>query len=171
MLKRMARHTTPREYRELLATAREKIPGVAITTDIIVGFPGETDQEFEESLSFAEEMDFAGGHVFKYSVRQGTAAARLPGGVHGRIAHTRSRLMREVLKKSATRYATHHVGQELSVLWETAFPQEGGRWRLHGLTDNYLQVNALADSDRCNKIDRVKIESLNNDELAAIIIS
>lgn len=170
VLRRMARHTTPGEYRELLSTAREMIPGVAITTDIIVGFPGETDQEFEESLSFVEEMDFAGGHVFKYSVRQGTAAARLTGEVHGKIAQARSRLMREVLKKSATRYTTRHVGQELSVLWETAFQQEGGRWKLHGLTDNYLQVNALADSGRCNKIDRVKIVSLNHGELAGIII-
>ena len=77
-LRRMARRTTPRSFRLLLEAARDLIPEVAITTDVIAGFPGETEAEFEESLAFVREMEFAGGHAFTYSPRPGTAAARRP---------------------------------------------------------------------------------------------
>ena len=170
VLKRMLRHTTPGDFRQLIATARKMIPGVAITTDLIVGFPGETEEEFAESLRFVEEMEFAAGHVFKYSARPGTAASRLPGRVHGKVAQERSRLMREVLQRSAARYTKLHIGQALEVLWETAVEQKNGNWLLHGLTDNYLEVNGLADSNRCNKIDRVKIRSHTAGNLAGEII-
>jgi len=144
VLKRMARHTTPEKFRALVAIAREQIPDVAITTDIIVGFPGETEDEFNESLRFVQEMDFASGHVFKYSLRQGTAAAKLPNRVHGSLAHERSQRMREVLEVSASRFARNHVNHETTVLWETASQMTATTWRMGGLTDNYLQVFALA---------------------------
>ena len=70
-LKRMARKTTPESFRELVTAARQVMPEVAVTTDIIAGFPGETEQEFAESLAFVRAMDFAGGHVFTYSQRPG----------------------------------------------------------------------------------------------------
>ena len=170
VLKRMLRHTTPQKFRDLVHQARMRIPGVAITTDIIVGFPGETEDDFAESLRFVEEMNFADGHVFKYSARPGTAAARLPGRVHGNISHERSRMMREVLLRSANRFCEAHIGAELFVLWESAIQQEDGRWLLHGLSDNYLQIGGLAESDRCNKIDRVKIQAHTSDGLSGEII-
>ncbi len=77
-LRRMARKTTPESFAELVAAARLAIPDIAITTDIITGFPGESEVEFQESLAFVRQMHFAGGHVFTYSARPGTAAARLP---------------------------------------------------------------------------------------------
>ena len=78
VLRRMARKVTPRSYADLLAAARNAIPGIAITTDLIAGFPGETEEEFAETLEFVENMEFSGGHVFTYSARAGTAAAGMP---------------------------------------------------------------------------------------------
>ena len=91
----MARKTTPHSFPELVKAARSAIPGVAITTDVMVGFPGETEEEFAESLSFVEAMQFAGGHVFVYSARPGTAAARMPGQVPHNQRKARSSKMRE----------------------------------------------------------------------------
>jgi len=170
VLKRMVRRTTPAEYRELVGNARKRIPGLAVTTDIIVGFPGETEGEFQESLEFVQELAFSGGHVFKYSARPGTAAARLPGRVNGGIARERSRLMRDVIDKSAMRYIRGHIGMELEVLWETAVQQVDGRWLVQGLSENYLQVSALMDTDRGNHIDRVKIEALNGKLLTGEVL-
>jgi threonylcarbamoyladenosine tRNA methylthiotransferase MtaB len=170
VLRRMARHTTPQKFSSLVAFARERIPDVAITTDIIVGFPGETDEEFNESLKFVQEMEFASGHVFKYSLRQGTAAAKLPNRVHGSLAHERSQRMREILDISARRFAENYVNRESAVLWETATQMTAAIWNMSGLTDNYLQVYALAESNRCNKIDRVKIQRHEGGILVANIL-
>ena len=165
VLKRMARRITPLEYRDLLQCARERIRGLAITTDIIVGFPGETEQEFQESLEFVNEMNFAGGHVFKYSARPGTAAARLPGRVHGSAAGARGPLMRQAIENTSLAYARMFIGKPLDVLWESATRQDDGAWRLHGLTGNYLQVGATSLENRENQIDRVLIGDLNGAEL------
>ena len=170
VLRRMSRHTTPQKFSSLVAFARERIPDVAITTDIIVGFPGETDEEFNESLKFVQEMEFASGHVFKYSLRQGTAAAKLPNRVHGNLAHERSQRMREILDISARRFAENYVNRESAVLWETATQMTAAIWNMSGLTDNYLQVYALAESNRCNKIDRVKIQRHEGGILVANIL-
>jgi threonylcarbamoyladenosine tRNA methylthiotransferase MtaB len=170
VLRRMSRHTTPQKFSSLVAFARERIPDVAITTDIIVGFPGETDEEFNESLKFVQEMEFASGHVFKYSLRQGTAAAKLPNRVHGSLAHERSQRMREILDISARRFAENYVNRESAVLWETATQMTAAIWNMSGLTDNYLQVYALAESNRCNKIDRVKIQRHEGGILVANIL-
>lgn len=170
VLRRMARHTTPDKFRQLIHTAREKILDVAITTDIIVGFPGETEEEFTESLAFVKEMQFSAGHVFKYSARPGTAAAHFKDRVHGKIAQERSQAMRNTLALAAHDYAARHIGQELTVLWESGRELEANKWSMHGLTDNYLEIDGLAEMDRCNKIDRVKIQALNGDSLRAEIL-
>lgn len=157
VLRRMARNTTPEKYRQLVMLARQMIPGLALTTDIIVGFPGESDEEFKESLSFVNEMHFAGGHVFKYSPREGTAAARLPGRIHGTLTHERSRRMRDLLQQSAGEYASQFIGQKLDVLWESTTGLDGNGWQMHGLTDNYLKVSGTLTENRWNQIDRVKV--------------
>ena len=165
VLRRMARNTTPESYRQLVTLARQRIPGLALTTDIIVGFPGESDEEFEESLSFVKEMHFAGGHVFKYSPREGTAAARLPGRIHGTLAHERSRRMRALLQQSAGEYASQFIGQKLDVLWESTTGLNGNGWQMHGLTDNYLKVNGTLLENRWNQIDRVKVITYEDNRL------
>ena len=89
-LKRMARRTTQAKFRALVEAAREQIPDLAVSTDVIAGFPGETDDEFETSLAFVREMDFMKLHVFRYSKRPGTAAARMPGHVSEEVKKARS---------------------------------------------------------------------------------
>ena len=127
-LKRMGRKITPHSYAHLLQQARNAIPGVSITTDIITGFPGETEQEFVESASFIMDMDFARGHVFTYSARPGTAAAELPDQVPIKISKQRSAQIREILSNSSSKYLEKHIGHNLSVLWEKASPPR--RWTM-----------------------------------------
>ncbi len=137
-LRRMARKTTPESFARLVAAARKNCPDVAITTDIIVGFPGETQDQFKASLDFVRVMDFAQGHVFTYSERPGTAAARMSGQVPMEMRKQRSAEMRALLAESATRYRRRYITAEMDVLWEStdAFGPEG--WRLRGWTGNYL---------------------------------
>ena len=156
-LKRMARKTTPGSFRELVSAARGMIPDVAITTDIIAGFPGETNDEFEESLAFLKEMNFAGGHVFTYSPRPGTGAARMKGQVKPELRKTRNRILHEALEESAKAYRQKFVGQTVSVLWESTSEMGEWGWQMEGLTENYLRVQAFAPSPRWNEIDRVRI--------------
>lgn len=143
-LRRMARRTGPEAYRQLVETAREAIPGLAITTDVIVGFPGESEQEFEESLAFVRSMDFAGGHVFTYSENALTPSAKLPDSVPYPLRKERNARMREELDKSAARYQRRFLGLQVPVLWEKQFPLDDGSYLVEGHTDNYLRVSALS---------------------------
>jgi threonylcarbamoyladenosine tRNA methylthiotransferase MtaB len=167
-LRRMARATTPAEYAALVETARRAIPDVAITTDIIVGFPGESEAEFEESLAFVRRMEFAGGHVFTYSKRPGTAAARLPDPVPHPVRKERNAAMRAVLQASEEAYAQQFVGQRVDVLWERADRREDG-WRMEGLSGNYLRVHARAETCLHNQISTVRLTGLNGRGLAGSI--
>lgn len=169
VLRRMARKTTPTSYAELARLARQAIPEVAITTDIIVGFPGETEAEFRESLEFVKEMRFARGHVFSYSARPGTAAARMSGQVPHALRKERNAVMRTVLAETETAYQVRFLGRVLPVLWEatTACSPEG--WRLSGLTGNYLRVNILAPEPLWNQITPVKLVKREGRGLSGVI--
>ena len=164
-LRRMARKTTPRSFSRLVDAARTTIPGIAITTDIMAGFPGETESEFEHSLAFVETMEFAGGHVFTYSPRPGTAAAKMSEQVPHPVRKARNNRLRSVLEKSARRYQQRFVGQTLPVLWESATNLGPGNWQLSGLTDNYLRIHALAAQELWNQITPVRVTQLNGDGL------
>ncbi|MBN2501401.1 MAG: tRNA (N(6)-L-threonylcarbamoyladenosine(37)-C(2))-methylthiotransferase MtaB [Anaerolineales bacterium] len=164
-LRRMARKTTPENFGELVAAARQRIPGVAITTDVIVGFPGETDAEFAESLDFVKSINFAGGHVFTYSARPGTAAARMPNQVHNYTRKERSAAMRAVLEAADLKFRQQFVGTQQAVLWETVAGMGGDYWELHGLTDNYLRVVAKADRDVWNQITTTHLTAVENGSL------
>ncbi len=160
-LRRMARKITPAAFAALVSTARQAIPGVAITTDIITGFPGEDQQEFAESLAFVKEMQFAGGHVFTYSARQGTAAARMPDQVSQPVRKERSMQMHAVLQESARRYQQTFLGQTLPVLWENAARLGPNGWEVSGLTGNYLRVHALAPQKLWNQVTPVLLKRLD----------
>jgi threonylcarbamoyladenosine tRNA methylthiotransferase MtaB len=168
-LKRMARKTTPQSFRELVAAARAAIPDVAITTDIIAGFPGETEDEFAESLAFVREMDFAGGHVFTYSARPGTGAAKMKGQVKPDLRKKRNHILHAALEESAKDYRQRFLGQTLSVLWESTSEVGEWGWQMEGLTGNYLRVNAFAPSPRWNEIDQVQILELDGSNIKGII--
>jgi threonylcarbamoyladenosine tRNA methylthiotransferase MtaB len=169
-LKRMARKTTPASFRDLVAAARQIMPEAAITTDVIAGFPGETDQEFAESLAFIREMDFAGGHAFTYSPRPGTAAARLGGQVRHEIRKERNALLRETFEEGAKAYRQRFVGEETSVLWESVTQMDGQGWQMEGLTGNYLRVRAVAPEPRWNHLERVKLTRQTKDGLIGEIL-
>ena len=156
-LKRMLRKTTPESFRELVSAAREAIPDAAITTDIIAGFPGETEEEFAETLDFVREMDFAGGHVFTYSARPGTGAARMKGQVKPEVRKTRNHILQGALEESAKPYRERFVGRKMSVLWESTSEMGEWGWKMEGWTGNYLRVSAFAPSPRWNEVDEVML--------------
>ena len=138
-LARMNRRYTTAEFAALVATARAAIPDLAVTTDVIVGFPGETDAEFDASLAFVRELGFARVHVFPYSLRAGTPAARMPGQVPAPVKAERAKAMRAAAAASARAFRQQFVGRTMPVLWETSRPgADGPVWS--GLTDNYLRV-------------------------------
>jgi threonylcarbamoyladenosine tRNA methylthiotransferase MtaB len=170
ILRRMARKTTPESFARLVEQVRAVIPDVAITTDVIVGFPGEGEAEFRESMEYVRELGFAGGHVFTYSERPGTAAARFPNQVPPEERKERNARMRAVLAQAARSYQARFLGAELEVLWEAtdAYGPEG--WRLRGLSDNYLRVSAYASQPLWNQICRVRIERLAPDGLAGRLL-
>ncbi len=161
-LKRMARKTMSASFRDLVTSARQIMPEAAITTDIIAGFPGETEDEFEESLTFVKEMNFAGGHTFTYSPRPGTAAARMKGQVRPEVAKERNAMYRVAFEELATAYRQKFIGKTLSVLWELTAQLDEHGWQMEGHTGNYLRVNAIASAPRWNEIDNVElIENLS----------
>jgi threonylcarbamoyladenosine tRNA methylthiotransferase MtaB len=157
-LKRMARKTTPRVVPRAGRRCPTVMPDVAITTDIIAGFPGETEDEFAESLAFVKEMNFAGGHVFTYSPRPGTGAAKMKGQVRPELGKKRNHILREALDESEESYRGKFVGQKMSVLWESTSEMGEWGWQMEGLTGNYLRVKAFASSPRWNEIDMCQIQ-------------
>ncbi|NJD58579.1 MAG: tRNA (N(6)-L-threonylcarbamoyladenosine(37)-C(2))-methylthiotransferase MtaB [Anaerolineales bacterium] len=169
-LKRMGRKINPQAYSELVHQARQAVPGIAITTDIITGFPGESENEFSESLHFVDELKFAGGHVFTYSPRPGTAAAGLPDQVPIKFAKERNVLMRKVLQEGASEFCAQHLGQVVSVLWEKATPISEERWQLSGLSDNYLRVHAAHNAPTTNLIMKVKVVGIEQQGLSGEIL-
>jgi len=164
-LKRMARKTTPASFRDLVAAARSIVPDAAITTDVIAGFPGETEEEFAESLAFVREMNFAGGHVFTFSPRPGTGAARMKGQTRPEVRKKRNRILADALEESANAYRRKFVGRKMSVLWESTTEMGEWGWRMEGLTGNYLRVTAVTPSPRWNEIDTVRLTALEGNWL------
>jgi len=166
-LRRMSRRTDQRSFGRLVEGARAAIPDLAVSTDVIVGFPGETDAEFAESLEFVERMDFAKLHVFRYSPRSGTAAATMGDQVAPAVAQERSRQMHGLAAELESRFRRRYLGETLPVLWETAEPRpECLRWA--GLTGNYLRVVTETD-ESVDLANRVTDTSLMQEIPGAII--
>jgi threonylcarbamoyladenosine tRNA methylthiotransferase MtaB len=171
VLKRMARKTTPESFRGLVAAARMVMPEVAITTDVIVGFPGETESEFAETLDFVREMNFAGGHVFTYSARPDTPAAKMKGQVRVDLRKNRNHILTDAFNESAQTYRQKFIGQTTPVLWESTTELDEWGWQMAGLTGNYLRVRAHASAPRWNMLDQVCIESMDAEGLQGTIVT
>ncbi len=152
-LRRMGRRMTAAAYARLVEGARAAIPDLAVTTDIIVGFPGEDEREFAESLAFVEQMEFARLHVFPFSPRPGTPAARMDGQVPAPVLRERAARMRSLGEDLAARFRRRFIGREMEVLWERR--RRDGLW--HGLTDNYLQVVTACPANLHNRITRTRL--------------
>ncbi len=157
VLRRMRRNTTRDEFRALVHAARNVMPDVAITTDIIAGFPGETEEEFAETLDFVQEIGFAGGHIFTYSPREGTPAARIKSQLDKSTRKARNATLREIFAEMESRYRNQFIGKTMSVLWESSTQASDSGWAMQGLTGNYLRIRATASEPRWNQIDQVKL--------------
>ena len=147
VLRRMARRYTTAQYAELIAQARAAIPDFNLTTDIIVGFPGETDEDWRQTLDFVEAIGFGHLHIFTYSPREGTAAARMPHQVPSAVKKARSRAMHALAARMKKETLARYLGRDFPVLWEgPGQPTDSGRVRWRGYTPNYLQVTTLTDA-------------------------
>lgn len=164
-LKRMNRHYDTAFYRDLVTRIRKSFENAAITTDIMVGFAGETEEEFNESLNFAKEIGFAKAHIFAYSRRAGTVAYGLPDQVSKSEKSRRSRLMSEATVKTESEFLNSLVGKVFPVLFETA--QNGFA---EGYTANYSRVKVKSDDPHTGEILNVKIISAENEYCVGEIV-
>lgn len=162
-LKRMNRHYTTAEFAALCERLRRLFPGCALTTDIMVGFPGETEEEFSQSVDFARMIGFSRAHVFAYSRRPGTAADKMPDQISNAVKTQRSRRMIAACEESAAAYAAGYIGQTVKVLLET--PENDGTTVGH--TDTYLTVRAVTDAPSGSLIP-VRITQVTGDTLQGI---
>ncbi len=160
VLKRMGRRITTARFAALMQSARAIAPEMAFTTDVMVGFPGESEAEFAQSLAFIEAQGFSRLHVFPYSERPGTPATRLPDRVPHPVREARAAQMRALGEKLSRAYAERQLGSVRPVLWEQ---REGTTW--HGWTDTYLAVSVESDHHLYNRITPVRLLKLENEDL------
>ena len=160
-LKRMLRKTNPDSFRELVESARNLIPGVSITTDVIARFPGESETEFEETLAFVREISFAGGHVFSYSARPGTPAARIKEQIPKQLRKHRSQILHAAFAESSLAFRKNFIGQSLPVLWEASATRSEAGWLIEGLTGNYIRVSTTAPELRWNQLDDIRLTGIS----------
>ena len=162
VLRRMSRRCRSAEFHELVAQARAAVPGFNVTTDIIVGFPGETEEEWRQTLDFAAQMAFGHIHIFAYSRRDGTKAAGMPDQVARDLKRTRSRQLHELAAESRRRVLEQAVGQDHAVLVEGR-GEDNGSWS--GYTPNYLKVELRGSDGRDleNRIVRVRATGVSTD--------
>ncbi len=170
ILKSMRRRYDTARFAETIALVRKTIPDAGITTDIIIGFPGEGVREFAESYSFAASMGFSDMHVFPYSIRPGTSAAHLDDQVIDAQKKERSGEMLELAAASVKKFRQGALGQVRPVLWEpTQGKNCGGIWS--GLTDNYVRVKATSGRDLSNLITDAQLTSLDEDWVTGEVVS
>ena len=152
-LARMHRPYDTRRFTELLADIRKRIPDIAITTDIIAGFPGETEEEFASTLVFAENCGFSKMHIFPYSKRKGTPAEKMPNQIPETVKQRRCAQLAELDHKQQQKFLERFVGSAVEVLFEQTV--EDGY--IEGLTSNYLRVYVRSEAELCGKIRKVRL--------------
>ncbi len=174
ILKRMNRPYRTADYARVIEGVRDQVPEVGITTDVMVGFPGETEEDLEDTLKFVGQMAFSRLHVFKYSPRRGTPAARMTGRVPAREKERRSQLVIALGEKLALRFGQRFVGETVQVLVEqTREDEECGEGCLvgEGLTDNYLRVVARGKMGlKPNSLVRVLVTAATKDGLRGTVV-
>lgn len=157
-LKSMRRNYTTEEFKNAVFKLRQAFKHTAITTDLIVGFPGETDEDFEISKCFCEEIGFSQMHIFPYSVREGTAAEKLDGRVLEKEKNNRAHIMLGVAERLKSDFYENHIGKAMPVLFEQ---QKGGLWC--GFTENYMDVRLKSDKNLKGKTIEVILEKYNRE--------
>ena len=160
-LQRMNRRYTKEEFEEGIRLLRKNFPNASLTTDIIVGFPGETQEEFQETYEFLKKVKFYKMHIFKYSPRKGTKAATMPNQIEGKMKEERSKKLIELSNQNQEKQNRNYLGKEVEVLLEE---QEGEY--IKGHTSNYIMVYVKTD-DRAleNTMQTVRISNVGEDSL------
>ncbi|MBE7012377.1 MAG: tRNA (N(6)-L-threonylcarbamoyladenosine(37)-C(2))-methylthiotransferase MtaB [Ruminococcaceae bacterium] len=159
-LKRMNRHYTAEEFKNAVKLLRENIPNTAITTDVIVGFPGETEEEFEKSYEFCRQIGFMQMHIFKYSSRKGTRAEKFPNQIPKKIKEERSRKLLSLAENMQKAFYMSYEGAETEVLAE----QLKGDF-YHCTTANYMDIYVKSDRDISGEIIIVKLDGKGHGEI------
>ncbi len=157
-LKRMNRRYTAEEYFEKCELLRKYFDNPALTTDVIVGFPGETEEEFEESRAFVEKVNFYETHIFKYSRREGTKAAVMENQVPEQIKTKRSNILLELDERKRKEYEEKFIGKTVEVLMEEEVEKEGKRYQT-GHTKEYIKVALESDENMQNQLVKIKIDN------------
>ncbi|MEB3100702.1 tRNA (N(6)-L-threonylcarbamoyladenosine(37)-C(2))-methylthiotransferase MtaB [Ferviditalea candida] len=164
VLKRMRRKYTTEQFAETIERIRRAMPGVAITTDVIVGFPGETEEMFMNGYRFMERMQFAEMHVFPYSQRTGTPAARMEDQVDEEVKQRRVHELIELSERMQLAYSKRFVGQVLDVIPERRSKHKPESGLLTGYSDNYLQIVFFGSDDMIGRIVKVKVTDAGANE-------
>ena len=165
-LKRMNRKYTAEQYIESVERLKKYFPNVAFTTDIIAGFPGETEEDFEESYKFAEKIGFSKIHAFPYSPKTGTPAAKMPDQVLNSVKNERTNRLISLSNRMADEFIEGFVGKTMPVLYE----QEIAEGVYEGYTTNYIRVNSKSDKNLCNVIADTKIMSVEHETAEGRIV-
>ena len=165
-LKRMKRRYTTEEYKAIVDRLRAAIPNVSITTDVIVGFPGETNEEFDKTYEFLKDIELTHMHVFKYSPRKGTPAATMENQVDPSTKHDRSEKLLQLNEENFNKFGQKMLDKEFNVLFE----QKVGDNKYEGLTENYVKVIVESDNDISEQILKVKIKDVKNEFLEGILV-
>ena len=160
VLRRMNRRYSLNDYVKATTLINQLLPGVAITTDIIVGFPGESDEEFEQSYHFCKEAGFANIHIFPFSPRPTTQAAELPNQVKDEVKKERTQRMLKLAQECRERFYTQFVECVLPILWEGKTAHGSGIYS--GLTDNYIRVFTQSSTPLINEIGSVRLAGFHN---------
>ena len=156
-LRRMNRRYTSEEYYEKCQILRKYFDNPALTTDVIVGFPGETEEEFEKSKAFVDKVNFYETHIFKYSKRQGTKAAVMEGQVPEQVKTVRSNIMLEIDEEKRNAYEENFVGREVEVLFEEEINKNGTRFWV-GHTKEYVKIALQSEENLQNQLANVRID-------------
>ena len=165
-LKRMKRRYTTEEYKTIVDRLRAAIPNVSITTDVIVGFPGETNEEFDKTYEFLKDIELTHMHIFKYSPRKGTPAATMENQVDPSTKHERSEKLLQLNEENFKKFGQKMLDKEFNVLFE----QKVGDNKFEGLTENYVKVIVESDKDLSEQILKVKITDVKNEFLEGILV-
>lgn len=157
VLKKMNRHYTAEEYKTLTENLRQVFSDATITTDILTGFPTETEEEFLETVEFAESIKFEKAHIFPYSVREGTKAAKLPQ-LTNAVKESRAKILTEITNETRKAYLKNQVGKTVNVLFETDKEDYS-----EGYTENYTPIRIYDNIKRSGEILEVRITDANDD--------
>lgn len=167
-LARMNRKYTTCEYKEIVDTIREHFTDAAITTDIMTGFPGETDEEFEKTSVFVKEIAFADAHIFQYSQRKGTPADVMKNQVAPNIKEERSKIIEEITDESRRAFLDSHIGKTVPVLFEQQCHDDKDFFE--GKTLNYITVRVKTNEDINNRVLMVKLTASNGNYITGILV-